>query len=87
MKPRTQAILVGSVAGLVAWGVWFALFVKRTQPALEARAQEIAPAIAEQAALGYIAEKYGLTPEILQRITIRVGTVTNLVNAFSSLRS
>lgn len=82
LTPRTKMILTGSAAGFVAWTGWFLLFAKKKQPALEALGAQIAPQIAEDAAKAYIAQAYGLTPAVMQRITSRAGLITNLVNAF-----
>jgi hypothetical protein len=82
MAPRTQAILVGSVAGVAAWVGWFLLYAKAKQPELARIGAQIAPQIAEEAAKAYIARNYGLTPEIMQRISARAGLITNVVDAF-----
>lgn len=82
MSPRTQTILAASGAAFVAWTGWFLLFAKKKQPELEAIARVEAPRIAEDAAKAYIASRYGLTPELMRRISDRAGLFTNIVNSF-----
>jgi len=73
--------VVGGVTGLVVWLGWFFLYVKAKQPALEAIARTEAPIIAEDAAKAYIAARYGLTPEIMRRISARAGFITTITDA------
>lgn len=80
MTPRTQAILVGGGVGLAVWVGWFIMYAKGAQPHLEVVARDAAPQIAEDAAKAYIAQRYGLTPEIMHRIAARAGVITSLVN-------
>ena len=82
MTPRNQALLIGGGAGLVAWGAWFYAYTKSEKAAFTRVATEAAPQIAEDAAKAYLAEHFGLTPDILRRITARTGQITTLVNAF-----
>lgn len=81
MTPRTQAMLVGGITGLAAWVGWFVLYAKRKQPALEALGAQLGPVIAEDAAKQYLAQRYGLTPAVMQSIRNRTGLITNVIDA------
>lgn len=81
MTPKTQVALIASGTALLTWVGWFLAFAKQKQPALEALATAEAPGIAEEAAKAWIAQHYGLTPELIRRISTRVSTFTDLLSA------
>lgn len=82
MTPRTKAVLIGGGVSLGVWVAWFALYINQKKPALARLATEVAPSIAEDAAKAYLAQHYGLTPEIMQRISTRAGQISSVVSAF-----